>query len=117
VVQTRENLHVLCYEHHTQMRFSRTLLKIGKKSRQTPAYVCDVPGCVARYNRSRGYFITAQDGSQMEGETAPRVSCPHDGQLMYLAEVRPQQRNYRLWRCPECNLSRTNEELSRASQA
>jgi hypothetical protein len=114
---TRKDLHVLCYEHHTEMRLSRILLKIGKKSRQTAAYVCDVPGCVVRYNRPRGYFITNQDGSQIEEETTPRVSCPHDRQLMYLAEVRPEQRGYRLWRRPECSMSRTNEELSRASQA
>ncbi len=107
---------MLCYEHHTE-RLSRILLKIGKRSRQTAAYVCEEPGCFVRYNSSRGYFITNQDGSQLESEIMPRVSCPHDRQLMYLAEVRPEQRGYRLWRCPECNMSRTNEELSRASQA
>lgn len=108
------DLNVLCYEHHTQMRLSRILLKIEKKSWQTAAYVCEKSGCVVRYNSSRGYFITTQDGSQMKGETMPRVSCPQDRQLMYLAEIRPQQRNYRLWRCPQCNVSRTNGELSRA---
>ncbi len=48
--------HVLCYEHHSQMRLSRILLRIGEKSWQITAYVCDVPGCFARYNHSRGYF-------------------------------------------------------------
>jgi hypothetical protein len=117
VVKRRRELQPLCYEHHTQMRLSRILLKIGRKSRQTAAYVCDVPGCFVRYNHLRGYFITTQEGSQIEGETVPRVSCPHDKQLMYLAEVRPEQRGYRRWTCPECNTSRTNEERSRASQA
>ncbi|PYU30501.1 MAG: hypothetical protein DMG31_13620 [Acidobacteria bacterium] len=109
--------HVLCYEHHSQMRLSRVLLKIGEKSWQIAAYVCEKSACVVRYNHSRGYFITTQDGSPMEGDTVPRISCPQDSQLMYLTEVRPQQRNYRLWRCPGCNMSRTNEQLSRASQA
>ena len=116
MVQTRRDLQPLCYEHHTQMRLSRILLRIAKKSRQTAAYVCDVPGCFVRYNHPRGYFITTQEG-EIEGETVPRIRCPHDKQLMYLAEVRPEQTGYRLWRCPECNMSRTNEELSRASQA
>ena len=109
--------HVLCYEHHSQMRLSRVLLKIGEKSWQITAYVCEKSACVVRYNHSRGYFITTQDGSPMGGDTVPRFSCPQDSQLMYLTEVRPQQRNYRLWRCPDCNTSRTSEELSRASQA
>jgi len=111
--------HVLCYEHHSQMRLSRVLLKIGEKSWQITAYVCDVPGCFARYNHSRGYFITTQDGSPMgeDGDTVPRISCPQDSQPMYLTEVRPQQRNYRLWRCPDCNTSHTNEERSQALKA
>jgi hypothetical protein len=117
VVQTRENLHVLCYEHLTQMRLSRILLKIGEKSWQITAYVCEEPGCFVRYSTSRGYFATTQDASQMGGETAPRISCPQDSQLMYLTEVRPQQRNYRLWRCPDCNTSHTNEERSQALKA
>lgn len=108
---------MLCYEHHTQMRLSRIRLEIEKKPSQTADYVCEEPGCVVRYNSSRGYFITTQDGSQLESEIMPRVSCPQDRQLMYLAEIRPKQRSYRLWRCPECDMSRTNEELSRASEA
>jgi hypothetical protein len=99
------------------MKLSRILLKSEKKSWQIPAYVCEEPGCFVRYSRSRGYFITTQDGSQVEGEIIPRVSCPQDRQLMYLAEIRPEQRSYRLWRCPECDMSRTNQEFSRASEA
>ena len=114
MVQTRENLHVLCYEHHTEMKLSRILLKIEKKSRQTDAYVCEVPGCVVRYNSPRGYFITTQDGTSLESEIIPRVNCPKDSRLMYLAAIRPEQRSYRLWRCPECHLSHTNAELSQA---
>jgi hypothetical protein len=99
------------------MKLLPVLLKIEERSSQIPAYVCEEPGCFVRYNGSRGYFITTPDGSQMEGEIIPRVSCPQDRQLMYLAEIRPKQRSYRLWRCPECDMSRTNQELSRASEA
>jgi hypothetical protein len=111
------NLKILCFEHHTQMRPSQILLRMGDKSWQVPAYVCDEPGCFVRYSGSRGYFTTTQDGSQTEGEVMPRITCPKDSRVMYLAEVRPEQRNYRLWRCPDCGTTLTNEELPRASKA
>jgi len=114
-VQTEKNLNVLCFEHHTQMRPSQILLKIGEESEQLPAYVCEEPGCFVRYSSSRGYFVTTPDGRQIEGELTPRISCPKDSRLMYLAEVRPQHPSYRLWRCPECGTSLANEGLSRAS--
>lgn len=117
MVEARENLHVLCHEHHTEMELSRILVKLEKKFWQTPAYVCEEPGCLVRYNSWRGYFITTQEGTSLESEIIPRVSCPKDRRLMYLAAIRPEQRSYRLWRCPGCNLSRTNEELSRATEA
>ena len=110
-------LRVLCYEHHSEMRLSRILLKVGEKSWQITAYVCEESACLVRYNYWRGYFITSQDGSPIEGKTVPRINCPQDGHLMYLTEVRPEQMNYRLWRCPECDMTRTNEEVSRASRA
>jgi hypothetical protein len=69
-VQTEKNLDVLCFEHHTQMRPSQILLKIGEKSGQMPAYVCEEPGCFVRYTSSRGYFVTS-DGRQIEGELTP----------------------------------------------
>jgi hypothetical protein len=114
-LQTGKDLNVLCFEHHIEMSLSQILLKIGRTSRQTAVYVCEEPGCCVHYNSSRGYFVTTRDGSQIEREIMPRVSCPHDAHLMYLAEVRPTQTSYRLWKCPECDMSRTNEELSRAS--
>jgi ribosomal protein L37AE/L43A len=47
-----------------------------------------------------------------------------DGMPMYLVEVLPERKSFRLWKCPKCamnhaknSMSRTNEELSRASQA
>ena len=116
-LQTGKDIDVLCFEHHSEMSRSRILLKVGRKSRQTAAYVCEESGCTVRYNGSRGYFVTTRDGSQIEREIMPRVSCPQDGHLMYLAEVRPTQSNYRLWKCPECDMCRTNEHLSRASGA
>jgi ribosomal protein L37AE/L43A len=75
-------------------------------------YACREPGCLGRYNTSAGYFIDSKGAKTIEHEMTPHVSCPDDGQLMYLAEVMPQRRSFRLWKCPECNRSRTNEETS-----
>lgn len=107
----RKDFHVLCYEDHTEM-----LLKSGSGSVETFLYACQKPGCFVCYDRSQGYFINKQDGGKTQPEDIkPRVSCPHDGHLMYLAEVRPERRSFRLWKCPECNTIRTNEELSDAA--
>jgi hypothetical protein len=112
----QQDLNVLCFEHHVEMRPTQVLLKIGAESQQLPAYVCQEPGCFVRYSTTSGYFVAAEDGTRVEGELTPRVSCPEeDGRPMYLAEVRPEQRNYRRWRCPDCGKSLTNEELSQAS--
>lgn len=75
-------------------------------------YTCHEPGCLVCYDSSYGYFIDTKDAETIEQEMTPRVSCPNDGRLMYLAEVSPQRRNFRLWKCPECNGCQTNEETS-----
>jgi transposase-like protein len=59
-----------------------------------------------------GYSIDTDDAKTIEEEKPPRVNCPNDGQLMYLAEVMPQRKSFRLWKCPECNQHRTNEDTS-----
>ncbi len=75
-------------------------------------YACREPGCLVRYHSLDGYFIDPKVAKTIDQEITPRVSCPDDGRLMYLAEVMPQRRSFRLWKCPECNGSRTNEETS-----
>ena len=104
---TRKGLHVLCYQHHTEM-----LLELRSGPAEKLLYVCKEPGCPIRYNSSDGYFIDTEDAKTIEQEMVPGVSCPNDEHLMYLAEVRPERRSFRVWRCPECNASRTNEESS-----
>jgi hypothetical protein len=105
--RTRKDLHVLCYQHHTEM-----LLRLASDPAEGLLYACREPGCLVCYDSSNGYFLDAKEPKTIEEETTPRVSCPNDGQLMYLAEVMPEKRSFRLWRCPECNTSRTNEETS-----
>ena len=104
---TRKDLHVLCYEHHTEM-----LLKSRGDSPEGLLYACREAGCLIRYDSSRGYFIDAEDASTVEREITPHVSCPDDGHPMYLAKVAAETPNFRLWKCPECTTSRTNGESS-----
>jgi hypothetical protein len=104
---TAKNLRVLCYQHHNEM-----LPRLLSESAEGVLYACREPGCLVRYDTSHGYFIDTKDAETIKQETTPRVSCPNDGQLMYLAEVIPQRSDFRLWKCPECNGSRTNEETS-----
>lgn len=33
---------------------------------------------------------------------------------MYLAEVHPEERSVRLWRCPLCSVARSNTEVTAA---
>jgi hypothetical protein len=77
-----------------------------------PLYACRESGCLIRYDASAGYIIATDDAKTLEEERMPRVSCLKDGQLMYLAEVMPEKTNFRLWKCPECDGSRTNQEDS-----
>ena len=104
---TGKDLRVLCYQHHTEM-----LIRRLSEPPEGVLYACREPGCLVLYDISDGYFIDTRDAKTIEQETTPRVSCPNDGHFMYLAEVMPQRRNFRLWKCPECNGSRTNEETS-----
>ena len=116
-LHTDENLKALCFEHHTEMKPSQILLRIGEKSEEMPGYDCEQTGCLVCYSEARGYMVIAASGSQVTGELTPRVTCSTEGRFMYLAEVGSEPRSYRLWRCPECGSSRTNQELSKASNA
>jgi len=86
------------------------LLEFGSEPLEALQYTCREAGCLIRYDSSHGYFIDTIEAKTIEQEMVPRVSCPGDEHPMYLAEVRPERRSFRLWKCPECNTSRTNEE-------
>ena len=103
---TAEDFHVLCYQHHTEM-----LLSPPTKPAVGLLCACRKPDCLVRYSSLHGYFIDTEDAKTIDEETPPRVNCPNDGQLMYLAEVSPQKGSFRLWKCPECNQRRTNEDI------
>jgi len=99
-ISTRKDLHVLCYQHHTEM-----VLRLPSEPAAGLVYACQEPGCLVRYPSAHGYFLDTKDAKTIEQETMPHLSCSNDGQRMYLAEVMPERRSFRRWKCPECNLS------------
>lgn len=109
---TPRDLHVLCYQHHKEM-----LPKARVEDGKPPLYACREAGCLVCYDAAAGYFLDTEDRNILEHELRPRVRCSHDGRLMYLAEVRPEQRSFRLWRCPECDASYTNPQSEKKAGA
>jgi hypothetical protein len=99
-VEISTKLQPLCYEHHVLMSPVNILIKGEMHLAPALAYACPEPGCLIHYNSPTGYFITPM----------PEVTCPHHKLPMYLAEVKPQNRSFRLWRCPQCAATHTNEE-------
>ncbi len=108
--QPSKELRPLCHEHHAEMRLNQSLLNSADDTKHTLAYACTQPGCLVHYSIYRGYFIPSQSGNTNGLDMVPRVRCPHDGTPMYLAEVDLEKRGFRLWRCPQCDGRRTNEE-------
>jgi hypothetical protein len=104
---TKKDLRVLCYQHHTEM-----LLRPLSDPAEKLVYICEEPSCLIRYNSSDGYFIQTEEAKALKQEMTARVNCPNDEHPMYLAEVRPETRSFRRWKCPECDASCTNEESS-----
>jgi len=108
--QPSKELRALCHEHHAEMKLNQSLLNSEDDAKHTLAYACTQPDCLVHYNIYRGYFILSQNGNTNELDMVPNVRCPHDGTPMYLAEVDPDKKGFRLWICPQCDGRRTNEE-------
>ncbi len=108
--QPGKELRALCHEHHVKMRLNQSLVNSAGKAKQSLAYACTEPDCLVHYNIFRGYFMLPQDGNMNQMDRVPRVRCPRDGAPMYLAETDLEKKEFRLWRCPQCDARRTNEE-------
>ena len=102
-------LHAFCHEHHIEMKLTEVVLQIEGQPTQILAHACPRPDCAVHYNTLNGYFRVTKDG-KFELNSTPRVRCYSDGKPMYLAELNPEKRNFRLWRCPQCESTQTNEE-------
>jgi len=116
--QPSKELRALCHEHHVEMKLSQSLLNGQADATETLAYACTESDCFVHCSMSRGYFVLSQNGNRSDLEMVPRVRCRRDGMPMYLAEIDRKKRGFRLWRCPQCDARRTNEEglLGSASQ-
>jgi hypothetical protein len=98
----------LCHEHHLEMRLTKVPLQTGSEPTHTLVYVCPEPDCLVHYDSSRGYFIVTHNGNGIDRDMMPEVWCSQDGLPMYLTVVLPEDRSFRLWKCPGCNSSRRN---------
>jgi hypothetical protein len=107
--QPSRQFRPLCYEHHTAMKMTQALTRGEDPPTEASTYACPQPDCTVHYNASNGYFVVPNNG-QAGSDIAPRLKCPRDGQPMYLADTNPEKRDFRLWRCPQCDSTRTNEE-------
>jgi hypothetical protein len=116
--QPSKELRALCHEHHVEMRLNQRILNSKGDVKHIIAYACTEPDCLVHYNIYRGYFMLSQDRNANEVDMVPRVRCPDDGTPMYLAEIDREKRDFRLWKCPQCDGRRTNDEglIGSASQ-
>jgi hypothetical protein len=108
-IQPSKELRALCHEHHVEMRLNQGFSQGEREVTQTLTYACTAPDCLVHYSISRGYFLS-QNGNGNEWDQMPKVKCFRDGAPMYLAEIDLEKRAFRLWRCPQCGASLTNEE-------
>src|SRR5260370_42431135 len=92
------------------MRLSQVPLQPGMELAQILVYACPEPDCLIHYNSSLGYFAVVHNGIGIDRDMMPEVRCSQEGLPMYLAEVVPAQRSFRLWRCPQCNSSRRHDD-------
>jgi hypothetical protein len=104
--ETSAELHALCHEHHRRMKLTLIPATTNGFRAQTPAYACPETDCMVHYSSSDGYFLRRQNGNEIETDPLmPRVRCPQDGMPMYLAEVLPERKSFRMWKCPKCSLN------------
>ena len=107
-----KQFHPLCYEHHLPMEASEDSVEGSGEDTESRSYACTKPECLVHYDTSRGYFILAHVllGKEGNSDIVPRVRCRQDGRPMYLAEVKPEKRDFRMWTCPQCGGTRTSDE-------
>jgi len=112
-------IHALCYEHHIQMQPNQIFVGTDGVRTQVLAYACPEPDCFVHYSSSYGYFIPSRNGSGIEtigtDPLMPRVRCEMDGMPMYLVEVLPERKSFRLWKCPKCAMNHAKNSDARST--
>jgi hypothetical protein len=99
--EKRKDLHALCHQHHVELEL--VTVGLGKHSASAVVYACPKPACQVHYSSLEGYFIHSENRHGLVTESVPLVQCEYDQAYMYLAEVLPEKRSFRLWKCPKCN--------------
>jgi hypothetical protein len=109
--KARMDLRPLCYEHHVPMKRVQLEKSTNPFTTYSLAYACPFPACLICYGSKTGYFA-AEANDQSKGIQVLWVSCPLDGQPMYLAQFHPERTSLRLWRCgkPNCQGHLASEE-------
>jgi hypothetical protein len=99
--EKRLDLQALCHDHHVKLE----LISLPAADGGTPVvvYACPEPDCLVHYNSTSGYFILSKNGHGAATDPVPQVQCIQDKTPMYLAEILPEKRSFRLWKCPKCN--------------
>jgi hypothetical protein len=112
VEKTKRDPRPLCYEHHVEMKPVQLERSTHPFTTYSLVYACPVSRCAICYAGRTGYFA-AEGGDQSKRAGVLQVSCPQDGQPMFLAEVHPQNTSLRLWKCGKtnCHGHRTIEEF------
>jgi hypothetical protein len=98
--EKRKDLNVLCHLHHEILKLAP--VGFGDHSGTKVIYACPKPTCQVHYSSSQGYFLLSENGHGLVTDSVPHVRCEHDQIEMYLAEVIPEKRSFRLWKCPKC---------------
>lgn len=112
LVEMKGEFRALCYEHHVLMRLSQIPRKGQSEPLRPLSYACPKSGCAVQYSGAAGYSTRSRN--RPARDVTPSVRCPHDGLPMYLAGVHhPEKKSFRLWKCPQCGLTRSNEQLWR----
>ena len=108
--QPSKQFHPLCHEHHVGMKVNEKIVKSNGKGAESRSYICTESDCLVHYSKNRGYFVLNGNGKPNGLEMVPKVTCRRDGMPMFLAEVNRKKKSYRLWRCPQCNETRTSDD-------
>lgn len=103
--QPGKEIRALCHEHHIEMKLSQIFVTTGGVLTQIRAYACPEPDCFVHYSSSHGYFIPQNESGIETDSLVPRVRCEKDGMPMYLSEVLPERKSFRLWKCPQCTMN------------
>jgi len=103
---------VLCYEHHVEMKMAELSWNSVTSRQRHPCMDARSPVVQSTTASSRAGTSSLHRAPMRASERQSRASVvPRMERLMYLAKVEPAKKSFRLWRCPECAASHTNQRF------